>query len=92
MRSKHVFACDGSDDIFGGCSQEFGDDRELVNVCAGVERRLLCGIGSSRTIFAGEQWFSFQHLGKYAPGAPDVNRNIVLLPGQHDFRSPIVTR
>ena len=49
-------------------------------------------IGSLRTIFTREQWFSFQHLRKYASGTPDVDRNIVLLPGQHDFWSTIVTR
>lgn len=49
-------------------------------------------IRSLRTVFAGEQWFSFQHLGKYAPSAPDIHRDIVLLPGQHDFWSPIISR
>jgi len=88
----HVFARDGSDDILGGSSQEFGDDGELVNVYARVEKSCVCGIGFLRTVFAGEQRFSFQHLGEYAPGAPDVNRHIVLLPGQHDFRSPVVPR
>ena len=47
-------------------------------------------IGSQRTVFAREQRFSFQHLGKDTAGTPNVNRDIVLLPGQHDFRGPIV--
>jgi len=29
---RHIFTGDSSDDIFGGSSQEFGDDRKLVNV------------------------------------------------------------
>jgi len=86
----HVLARDSPDDIFRGSSQEFGDDGKLVNVCVGVEKRSVCRIGFLRTIFAGEQWFPFQHLGEYAPSAPDINRDIVLLPGQHDLRSPIV--
>jgi len=34
----YILARDSSDDIFRGSSQEFGDDGELVNVCAGVEK------------------------------------------------------
>ena len=88
---RHVFACDGTDDVLGRCSQEFGNDGELVNIYARVNKTPDYGVSPSRTIFTREQWFPFQHLGKYAPGAPDINRNIVLLPGQHDFRSPVVT-
>ena len=87
----HILARDSSNDIFRGSSQEFRDDGELVNVCAGVEKRSVCRIGFLRTVFAGEQWLPFQHLGEYAPSAPDINRDIVLLPGQHDLRSPVVS-
>ena len=45
-----------------------------------------------RTVFAGEQRLSFQHLGEYAPSAPDIDRDVILLPGQHDLWSPIVPR
>jgi hypothetical protein len=37
---RHIFACDGSDDIFGRCSQELGDNRELVNVYTTIEKGL----------------------------------------------------
>ena len=63
-----------------------------MDIYARIKEIPNCGVSPSRTIFTGEQWFPFQHLGKYAPGAPDINRNIVLLPGQHDFRSPVVPR
>ena len=43
-------------------------------------------------ILAREEWFAFQHFCKYAPSAPDIHFDIVLLPGQHDLWRPVVPR
>ena len=43
-------------------------------------------------IFSREQWFSFQHLCKYAPSTPNINLDVVLLPREHDFGSSVISR
>lgn len=42
-------------------------------------------------VLSREQWLALQHLSKDASCTPDVNLNIVFLPCEHDFRSPIVS-
>lgn len=42
------------------------------------------------TVFAWEQWLTLQHLGKYTPGTPNINRDVVLLPREHDLWCAIV--
>lgn len=43
-------------------------------------------------VLAGEQRLALEHLGKDTSNTPDINFNIVLLPGEHDFRSSVVSR
>jgi len=43
-----------------------------------------------RTVLPGKERLSFQHLCKDASGAPDINRNVVLLPCEHNFRGAVV--
>ena len=42
------------------------------------------------TVFPREQRFSLQHLRKNAARTPDINGDVVFLPGQHDFRCSII--
>ncbi len=42
-------------------------------------------------VFAWKEWFAFQHLGKDTASAPDVDLNIILLPGKHDFWRSIIS-
>ena len=42
-------------------------------------------------VLAREQRLSFKHLGEYTARTPDINFDIILLPGEHDFRCPIVS-
>jgi hypothetical protein len=44
----------------------------------------------SRTILPRKERLSFQHFCKDASGAPDINRNVVLLPGEHYFWGAVV--
>ena len=44
------------------------------------------------TILAREQWLSDQHLRKDTSHTPHVQRQVVTLPEEHDFRGPVVTR
>ena len=44
------------------------------------------------TVLAGEQRLALQHLSEDTSSAPDVDGDIVLLPGQHDFRRAVVAR
>jgi hypothetical protein len=44
------------------------------------------------TVFAWEERLSLQHLGEDAAGTPDINCNVVLLPGQHDLWCAVVPR
>ena len=46
----------------------------------------------ARTVLAREQWLALEHFRKNAAGTPDVDRDVVFLPGQHDFRSTVVSR
>ena len=41
-------------------------------------------------IFAGEERLALEHLGEDATGTPDVDLDIVLLPGEHNLRGAIV--
>jgi len=43
-------------------------------------------------ILAGEERLALNHLGKDAPSAPDIDLNIVLLPGEHNLRSTVIPR
>jgi len=43
-------------------------------------------------VLAGEQRLALEHLGKDTSDTPDINLNIVLLPGEHDFGSSVVSR
>lgn len=42
-------------------------------------------------ILAGEEGSALEHLGENTASRPDVDSNIVLLPGEHDLRGTIVT-
>lgn len=42
-------------------------------------------------ILAGEEWFPVEHLCENAPGTPNVDLHIVLLPCKHDLRGAIVS-
>jgi len=42
-------------------------------------------------IFAREEWFALQHLGKDTASTPDINLYIILLPCKHDFRCSVVS-
>ena len=44
------------------------------------------------TILPREQWLPLEHLGKDAPGTPDIYRHVVLLPREHNFGCAIVPR
>ena len=43
-------------------------------------------------VFPRKQRFAVEHLGQYAPGTPNINLCIILLPGQHDFGGAVVSR
>lgn len=43
-------------------------------------------------VLAREEGLALKHFRKDAPGAPDVDLDIVLLPGEHDLRSTVVSR
>lgn len=42
-------------------------------------------------VFAGEKRLALEHLGKDAACTPDVDLNVVFLPGEHDFWGAIVS-
>lgn len=42
-------------------------------------------------VLAWEEGLAFEHLGKDASCTPDVDGNVVLLPGEHDFGSTVVS-
>lgn len=42
-------------------------------------------------ILSGEQRLALQHLGKDAPSAPDINLDVVFLPGEHDLGSSVIS-
>lgn len=50
------------------------------------------GTVSVLTVFPGEQWFAFEHLREYTTCAPNVDGDIVLLPGQHNLRRTVISR
>jgi hypothetical protein len=43
-------------------------------------------------IFSWKQWLPFQHFCEDAPCTPDIDLNIILLPGEHDFWRSVVSR
>lgn len=43
-------------------------------------------------VLAGEEWLALEHLCKDAASAPDIDLDIVLLPGEHDLRGSVVSR
>jgi hypothetical protein len=61
-----------------------------------IVRRRPQQLGDNRelvdVVLAREEGLSVEHLGKDAPGAPDVHLHVVLLPREHDLRCPIVPR
>ena len=45
-----------------------------------------------RTVLAGEEWLALEHLCEDAARGPDVDRDVVLLPRQHDLGRAVVPR
>lgn len=43
-------------------------------------------------VLSGEQWLALEHLGEDASRAPDINLDVVLLPGEHDLGGTVVSR
>lgn len=43
-------------------------------------------------VLAGEQGLALEHLGKDAASAPDIDLDVVFLPGEHDFGGSVVSR
>lgn len=43
-------------------------------------------------VLAGEQRLAVEHLGEDAAGAPDVDLDVVFLPGEHDLGGAVVPR
>jgi hypothetical protein len=43
-------------------------------------------------VLAGEEGLALEHLGEDAAGAPDVDLDVVLLPGEHDLGGAVVAR
>ena len=41
-------------------------------------------------ILAGEEGFALEHFCKDAASAPDIDLDVVLLPGEHDLRRTVV--
>ena len=41
-------------------------------------------------VFAGKEWFALHHLGKDTASTPNIDFDIVFLPGKHDFGGTIV--
>jgi hypothetical protein len=50
------------------------------------------GEEKARTIFAWKEGFSLEHLGEDTASAPNVHRNVILLPSQHDLWRAVITR
>jgi len=42
-------------------------------------------------VLAGEEWLALQHLREDAACTPNVNLNVVLLPGEHDLGRAVVS-
>ena len=42
-------------------------------------------------VFAWEQGLALQHLRKDTTGTPNIDLDVVLLPGEHDLGCPIVS-
>lgn len=42
-------------------------------------------------ILSGEQGLALEHLSKDASGAPDINLDVVFLPGEHDLGGSVVS-
>lgn len=45
---------------------------------------------SRRTVLAREQRFSFQHLREDTSRTPDIDRDVILLPSEHDLRRTVI--
>ena len=43
-------------------------------------------------VLAWEERLALEHLGKDTAGAPDIDLDVILLPGEHDLGCPIVPR
>jgi hypothetical protein len=43
-------------------------------------------------VLSGEQRLTLEHLGENTSNTPDIDFNIVLLPGEHDFGGSVVSR
>jgi hypothetical protein len=46
----------------------------------------------ARTVLAGEERLALEHLREDAADGPDVDRDVVLLPREHDLRRAVVPR
>jgi hypothetical protein len=42
-------------------------------------------------VLAGEQWLALQHFCEDTSCTPDINLNIILLPGKHNLRGSVVS-
>jgi hypothetical protein len=45
-----------------------------------------------RTVLPREEGLALEHLGENASRAPNVDRDIILLPREHDLGGPIISR
>ena len=91
----YVFAANGSEYIIRWCPEELRDNRELIHVCKFTQisgHRDVDWMNIRRTVLSGKERLALEHLSENAPGAPNVNRNIVLLPCEHGFGGPIIPR
>lgn len=77
----HILAADSLYHRFWRRTKQLCDDLELVHVC----QRL-------RTVLAGKQRAALEHLREDAAGAPDIDSDVVLLPGEHDLWRAVVPR
>ncbi len=68
------------------------DDRELVDVCVYRSQRWNVCKQRQRTILPREERFPLQHLSKDTPCTPNIYRDVVFLPREHDLGSPIIAR
>ncbi len=91
----YVLARDSLNDVFWRCTKELRYDRELVHVWSGQGRSDQCphmhwSLGALLTILSREKRLPLQHLCEYTPCTPNIDRNVILLPCEHNFGCPVV--